>query len=191
MASLARPPPRTCITCAPLMLVAQSTVHPCFFQFIDRSDDGTRRTERTQVRKIQLHIVRHLVIGTPIQILRRRPIANVRCCAERFHPKGFRHAQWWSIARSALASTPIVHSATPLDPWCCGTGVQLGPLRSQMSCMLPIDNSFALSIMISRTLFSGSFSAATLNALSTLTSDLRGSGLVVYSDLRLARRYPS
>ena len=38
-----------------------------FLQFVARSDDDTRRTERTQVRQIQLHIVQHLVIGTPIQ----------------------------------------------------------------------------------------------------------------------------
>ena len=53
--------------------------------------NGTWRTERTQVPKIQLHIVHYLVIGTPIQSLRRRPITSVRCYAERFRPKGFRH----------------------------------------------------------------------------------------------------
>ena len=108
-----------------------------FLQFVARSDDGTRRTERTQVRKIQLHIVQHLVIGTSIQSPRRRPIANVRCCAECFRPRDFSMPKWWSIACSALASTLIVHSDAPLDAGWCGTGVQLGPLRSQMSRSLP------------------------------------------------------
>ena len=81
------------MACAPLMPVAQPAVYAHIFQFITRSDDGTRRTERTQVRKFQLHIVRHLVMGTSIQSLPRRPIANVRCCAECFCPKGFRYAQ--------------------------------------------------------------------------------------------------
>ena len=93
-----------------------------FLQFLARSDDGTQHTERTQVRKIQLHIVQHLVIGTSIQGLRRRPIVNVRCCAECFRPSDFGIPKWWSMDRSALASTPIAHSDTPLDAGWCGNG---------------------------------------------------------------------
>ena len=63
---------------------ARSPTHSprAFLQFIALSDDGTRHIERTQVHKIQLHIVQYLVIGTSIQSLRRRPIANARYCAE-------------------------------------------------------------------------------------------------------------
>ena len=93
-----------------------------FLQLLARSDDGTWRTERTQVRKILLHIVQHLVIGTSIQSLRQRPIANVRCCAECFRPRDFSMPKWWSMAGSALASTPILYSDTPLDAGWCGTG---------------------------------------------------------------------
>ncbi len=38
-------------------------------------------------------IMQHLIMDTSIQSPRRCSIANVCCCAERFHPKGFRHAQ--------------------------------------------------------------------------------------------------
>src|SRR5258706_11313804 len=92
--------------------------------------------------------------------------------------RDFDMPKWWSMARSALVSTLIVHSATLLDARWHGTGVQLCPSRSQMSRVLPIDNSRPLSIMISRILFSDPSSAATLNGLNTSTADLRRSGLV-------------
>ena len=73
-----------------------------FLQFLALSDDGTQHAERMQARKIQLHIVQHLVIGTSIQSLCRRPIANVRYCAECSRPKGFRHAQ--TVEHGALGT---------------------------------------------------------------------------------------
>lgn len=62
------------------MLVAQATVY-------------TRRLhhwriERMQVRKIQVHVVQHLVRGTSAESLRRRPIANICDCAESFRTTG-------------------------------------------------------------------------------------------------------
>ena len=124
-----------------------------FLQFLARSDNGIRRAERPQVSKIRLYIVQHLVTGTPIQSLRRRSFTNVRCCAERLYPTGFQHAQMVGHARSALVSTPIVHSVTPLDAGWCGTGgaawsIALAQML-RMLRMLRIDNSRALSIMIS------------------------------------------
>ena len=95
--------------------------------------------------------------------------------------------KWWSIAGTTLASTPIVHSDTPLDTEWCGTGdaassialadvVQLAyrqfarvvhddlldPLLKLILCCYP-------------------------NALSTLTADLRPSGPVVYSNFETCR----
>ena len=59
-----------------------------FLQFLTRSDVQWHTARR--IRKIRLHIiVQHLVTVTSIQNLRQRPIANVRCCAERFHQMDF------------------------------------------------------------------------------------------------------
>ncbi len=69
----------------PLMLVAQPTLHARSFNF-SLGPTMVRRAERKQVCKIRPHIVQHLVTGTSIQSLRRCPIVNVRCCAERFRP---------------------------------------------------------------------------------------------------------
>jgi hypothetical protein len=67
------------------MLVAQPTAQvQCLLGFSTscQFDDGTQHIERMQVRKIQLHVVQHLVKGTSIQSLRQHPIANICCCAE-------------------------------------------------------------------------------------------------------------
>src|SRR5882757_11542258 len=94
-------------------------------------------------------------------------------------PRDFGTPRWWGMVHTALVSTPIVYSATLLDTHGgAGLGVQLGPSCSQTSRVLPIDNSRALTIMISWILFSDSFSAATLNDLNTSTADLRCSSLV-------------
>ena len=77
-------------------------------------------------------------------------------------------------ARSALVSTPIVHSATPLDAGWCGTGGAAWSIAlAQMLRMLPIDNSRVVhhDLVISVILSSDSFSAATLSALNTSTAD--------------------
>src|SRR5258706_7762091 len=56
--------------------------------------------------------------------------------------------------------------------------LQLGQSRLQMLRILPIDNSRALSIMISRILPSDSLPAATLNCVSTSSTNLGHSGLL-------------
>src|SRR5258706_2241429 len=50
-----------------------------------------RRTHASS--QILLRTIQHLVTGTSIHSPRRRPSANVCCCAERLRPKGFRYAQ--------------------------------------------------------------------------------------------------
>src|SRR5258706_9856049 len=70
--------------------VARPTVHARFFNF-SLGPTTARRTHASS--QILLRIIQHLVTGTSIQSPRQRPIANVRCCAERLRPKGFWHAQ--------------------------------------------------------------------------------------------------
>ena len=94
-----------------LVPVAQSTVHARFFNL---SLGPTMTHGASNARKFaRLHIEQHLVIGTPMQSLRRPLNASAR--------RDFPMPKWWSMARSALAGTPIVHSATPLDAEWCGT----------------------------------------------------------------------
>ena len=95
------------------------------------------------------------------------------------------------MARSARASTPIVHSDTPLDAGWCGTGGAASSIEladvAQLAHRLfarVVDDDLP-DPLLRLVLY------CYYNALSTLTADLRRSGLVVYSNVRLARRYPS
>ena len=58
---------------------ACSSTHNPPLQFLARSEDGAQRTECTQVRKIQLHVVQHLIRGPSsvfVDILLRMDIAE-------------------------------------------------------------------------------------------------------------------
>ena len=77
-----------------------------------------------------------------------------------------------------IGEYPNIRSATPLDTGWYGTVV----CSLMLSCILRIDNSCVLTIMISGILSSDSFSATALNALNTsTTSDLRRSALYIPS----------
>ena len=115
-----------------------------FLRFLARSDDGARRAERPQVRKIRLHISYNgrVITGTPFHSLRRRPISMYVAVLNASAQRDFGVCRWRSMARSALVSTPIVHSATPFDTAWCGTGGTAWSIAlAQMSRMLRIDNS--------------------------------------------------
>src|SRR5258706_16410707 len=110
--------------------------------------------------------------------------------AERFHSKGFWQAQM--VEHGTLGTGEYsnclfcytIRRAVVRD-W-GGSLVRRAPL---MSCILPIDSSRALYIMISRIL-SDSFSAAALNGVNTSTAGCGAPAFCIPRDCSHPRRRP-
>jgi hypothetical protein len=114
--------------------------------------------------------------------LRRHPIANVRCCAERFCPTGFQHTQMVKHGALGTGEYPIcpfyyTTRCRVVRDW----GAAWSIVLAQMSRMLPIDNSRTVhhELMHSLILFPDSLSTTTLNTLNASTADWRAAALSI------------
>ena len=173
------------------MRVAQPTVHARFF---NSSLGPTMAHGAPNARKFarsSFTSYKNLVIGTSIRSLRRLPIANVRCCAECFRPKGFRLAQWWSMGALGTSEHPNCSFGYTIRrrlvrDWGCSLVHCARRCRAACPSMIRARCPYDLPDPLLKLVL-----CCYPNALSTLTADLRRSGLVVYSNLRPARRYAS
>ena len=143
----------TDIARTPMMLVAQPTVqarHLCY-----------RCAEPMQVRRIQPHVVQYLARVHPsrtfVGVLLRMYVLMLKAPAQQACVGLSREH-----GAHGIGEYPNPSFCTILDVGRYVTMVcSLMLLRSQMSYISPIDNSRALSFMITRILFLGSFSSAT------------------------------